>query len=248
MGYVFDFKDARAYDQWIEKHRGRFAESLDELLILGLLKPKPGESVLDIGCGSGLTLMAFLDAGLRATGLDASPYMLDLAHEKVKHRAGLYRGTAEDLPFDDNSFNHACLMATLEFVDDPQKALAEACRVAKDRVFIGLLNSHAIRGLRLRLEGMLSRTLYRHARFFSIWEVQRMVRALMGDLPTQWRTVCQPPAAARALAAKIEQSCLLHKNPFGAFAGIVVTLVPRFRTRPMVIAYHPKQSPGTVAG
>ncbi len=248
MGYVFDFKDARAYEQWIEKHRGRLAASLDQLLVLDMLKPSPGESVLDIGCGSGLSLMAFLDAGLRTAGLDASPYMLDLAHEKVGHRADLYRGVAEDLPFEDNSFNHACILATLEFVDDPEKALAEACRVAKDRLFIGLLNRHAIRGMRLRLEGMLSHTLYRHARFFGIWEVQRMIRALAGDVPMQWHTVCQPPSAIRAVAARLERSCLLNKNPFGAFAGILVTLVPRFRTRPLAIAYHPKQTPGAVAG
>jgi hypothetical protein len=120
--------------------------------------------------------------------------------------------------------------------------------VAKDRVFIGLLNRHAIRGVRLRLEGMMSHSLYQHARFFSIWEVLRMVRSLMGDVPADWRTVCEPPSAIQAVAARIEQSCLPHKNPFGAFAGIVVTLVPRFRTRPLAIAYQPNHTPRTVAG
>jgi ubiquinone/menaquinone biosynthesis C-methylase UbiE len=41
------------------------------------------------------------------------------------------------LPFDDNSFNHACLFTSLEFVDDPKKALAEAFRVAKDGCLSG---------------------------------------------------------------------------------------------------------------
>ena len=249
MGHVFDFKEALAYERWIEKHRGRFEGSLENLQVLDMLKPAAGESILDIGCGNGVSLVSFLEAGLRTAGLDASPYMLDLAYDKVGHRADLYRGVAENLPFEDNSFNHACFVTTLEFVEDAEKALAEACRVAKDRVFIGLLNRQAIRGIRLRLEGMSSSaSLYRHARFFSIWELQRMARFLMGDVPITWRTVCQPPPGNRAIAAKIEQSCLLHKNPFGAFGGLVITLVPRFKARPLAISYRPKQTPGAVAG
>jgi len=247
MGYVFDFKDARAYEQSIEKHRGRFFGTLEERLLLDMLKPSPGESILDIGCGSGVSLATFLDKGIRATGLDPSPYMLDLAHERVQQRADLYRGMAEDLPFEDNEFNHACLVITLEFVEEPYKALAEAFRVAKDRVFIGFLNRHAIRGTRLRLEGLLAHTIYRHARLFSIWELRRMIHSLVGDVPTRWQTVCQPPWG-RALTARFERFCLRQKNPFGAFAGIVVTLVPRYRTRPLAICYQPKQAAGPAHG
>jgi ubiquinone/menaquinone biosynthesis C-methylase UbiE len=247
MGYVFDFKDARAYERSIDKHRGRFYGTLEERLVLDMLKPSPGESILDIGCGTGVSLMAFLDQGLRATGLDPSPYMLDLAHERLQHRADLYRGMAENLPFSDNEFNHACLVITLEFVEQPYKALAEACRVAKDRVFVGFLNRQAIRGTRLRLEGMIAHTIYRHARLFSIWELRRMFHSLAGNVPITWRTVCQPPWG-RAMTARIERYCLRHKNPFGAFAGMVVTLVPRYRTRPLAICYHPKQAHGPAPG
>jgi SAM-dependent methyltransferase len=247
MGYVFDFKDARAYEDAIDKHRGSFFGSLEDRLVLDMLKPSPGESIIDIGCGTGVSLKSFVENGLVATGLDPSPYMLDLAHEKVQHRADLYRGMAEDLPFEDNTFNHACLVVTLEFVEEPYKALAEACRVAKDRLFVGFLNRHAIRGTRLRLEGILTHSIYRHARLFSIWEMRRMVHSLVGSVPSTWRTVCRPPWG-KAVTASFERLCLRHKNPFGAYAGIAVTLVPRYKTRPLAMSYRPKQASGTAAG
>ncbi len=82
----------------------------------------------------------FLNMGLDVTGLDASPHMLEFARKRLGVRAELRRGVAEDLPFDDNTFNVATLMTTLEFVEDSQKAIEEACRVTKDRIFLGVLN------------------------------------------------------------------------------------------------------------
>ena len=38
-----------------------------------------GARVLDVGCGSGLLVRRLLDAGFVATGIDASPAMIDLA-------------------------------------------------------------------------------------------------------------------------------------------------------------------------
>lgn len=40
---------------------------------------KPGETVLDVGCGSGLLAQALLDAGLAVRGIDASPAMIELS-------------------------------------------------------------------------------------------------------------------------------------------------------------------------
>ena len=119
MGYAFDFKDAIAYEQWFKKPESQIAFELEAQLMRTLLQPMRGESVLDIGCGTGACLFAFLEMGLQVTGLDPSTYMLDIASQSVANRADLYRGYAEDLPFDDNSFNYACLFTTLEFVDDP---------------------------------------------------------------------------------------------------------------------------------
>jgi SAM-dependent methyltransferase len=248
MGYVFNFNDAIAYEEWFNNPRNRFAADLETRLMIDLLKPMRGETVLEIGCGTGASLLPFLELDLQVTGLDPSPYMLDIASNNLGNRVDLYRGFAEDLPFEDNSFNYACLVTTLEFVENPKKAVEEACRVAKDKIFIGVLNRYAIKGIQRRVKGIFSKTIYNHANFFSIWELKQIIRSLLGNVPISWRTVCQVPASPGRITNRIEQSTLLQKCPFGAFAGMVVTLLPRFKTRPLAMTYKHKQTTGVVPG
>jgi SAM-dependent methyltransferase len=242
MGYVFDFHDAREYAQSVLQHHNQCVVSLESRLMLNLLGPVAGESVLDIGCGTGISLEPLLEAGINVTGIDPSPYMLDLAAARLGHRVELYRGFAEDLPFDDNSFNHACFFTSLEFVNDPAKAIEEACRVAKDKIFIGFLNRFALKGFQRRLKGVFTTTIFNRARFFSVWELKAMVRTMAGPVPVEWRTVLQLTSGKGKYTQAFEQSQLVQRCPFGAFAGLVVVLVPRFRTRPLAIRYQPKKT------
>lgn len=236
MGYVFDFNDAKDYDCWLNKPANRLIMGLQRRLVMDLLEPQPGKTVLDIGCGTGVSAEPFIDAGLQTTGIDPSPYMLDIAAENLGSHVDLHRGVAEDLPFDDNSFHYVSLITTLEFVENPQKALEEACRVAKNKIFIGVLNKFAIRGVQLRIKGMFTRSIYNRARFFSIWELKQMIRFLVGDVPISWRTVCHLPSASGTVAGRFERLSLVQRCPFGLFAGMVVTPVPRFTTRPLTIS------------
>ncbi len=237
MGHVFDFNDAREYEKWLQSRNRRYAAELESRLMMDMLKPMPGETLLDIGCGTGASLQPFLDFGLQVTGIDPSPYMLDIAIENVRNKVDFYRGFAEDLPFDDNSFNYATLITSLEFVEEPRHSLEEACRVAKDKVFIGVLNRYALKGFERRVRGMFTPTIFNRARFFSVWEIKQMLAELLSKAPMSWRTVCQLPVTGSALLSRMEKSTLVQRCPFGTFAGIVVSLVPRFRIRPLTLRY-----------
>jgi ubiquinone/menaquinone biosynthesis C-methylase UbiE len=247
MGYVFNNKDAREYDQWFEKPDNRLFSVLEKKLMMEMLRPCGRETVLDIGCGTGESLVPFLDMGLSATGIDPSQEMLDSAFKKLGNRVELHKGFAEELPFDDNSFNYASFFTSLEFVNNPEKAIEEACRVAKDKIFIGFLNSLSINFIRMRARGILSESVYRHARFFNIWEIKKIIRDLLGDVPVSWETVNRFSFPAQIIADKLDQSNIAKKYPFGLFVGMVVTLVPRFRTTPLTITY-PKPTGSAVAG
>lgn len=240
MGYIFDFKNSVEYDRKIAGAFNRFAVNLEIRLLMELLQPVRGYSVLDIGCGTGESLLPFLRAGLDVTGIDPSPYMLNIARTKIGNRAGLYQGCAEDLPFDDNAFNYASFFTSLEFTELPQKAIEEACRVAKDKVFIGALNKYAFKAVQRRVGGLFNRSVYNRAHFFSVWELKRMIRDVMGEAPVSWRTVCLFPVPSARIVHNVEQCCWFQKNPFGAFIGIVVIPVPRFYTTPLPLKYKPE--------
>ena len=233
MGYVFDFNDAVAYDQWLNKDGNQGIIDLENRLMMGMLLRGCGEPVPDIGCGAGASLKPFLGKGIQLTGVDPSPYMLDIAKKKVGHRVDLYRAYAEDLPFDDNSFDYATLCLSLEFADDPRIALEEACRVAKDGVFVGTLNKYALKAFQRRIKGIFKSTIYNRARFFSIGEIRYLFTSFLGDVPITWQTTCHFPGISNPLVDRFEKSKFVRKSPFGAFAGIVAVPVPRFRTQPL---------------
>jgi SAM-dependent methyltransferase len=247
MGYVFNRKDAIEYDQWFKNPDNRLFSNLEKKLMIEMLKPARRETVLDIGCGNGESLIPFLETGLSATGIDPSQDMLDSASGRLGNRVELHRGFAEDLPFDDNSFNYAAFFTSLEFVDNPEKAVQEACRVAKDKIFIGFLNSFSINFINVRAKGVFFESVYRHARFFNVWELKRIIRNILGDVPVSWSTVNRFSYPAQIIAEKLDKINIANKYPFGSFAGIVVTLVPRFRTTALPITY-PKRTSSAVAG
>lgn len=231
MNYVFDFKTARGYDKWFEDPKNKFVFELENELIVKLLSPQPGERLLDIGCGTGTHLNFFADMELYVTGLDPSPYMLDIARQKLGHRAELRRGVAEDLPFEDNAFDIVTLITALEFTENPTKAIEEACRVARDRVFLGVLNTYALKGIERRIRGIFTETIYNKARFSSVWGLQKQVRSVVGDAPISWRTVSLFPAKLRSYTKRLERWTLIQRSPFGAFIGMIITLIPTYQTK-----------------
>jgi len=248
MSYIFEFHNARAYEQWLKRPEIKRTVTLEQRLMMDMLDPKRGKFVLEVGCGSGSGLVAFIEKGLVVTGIDPSPYMLDIAQRKVGHRADLHRGSGEDLPFEDNSFHYVCLNTTLEFVDDYEAVIEEACRVAKNKVYIGMMNRFAMKGYRKRINGILPGNIGAQLQYFSVGEIKSVLRRLLGNVPVDSRTVCHFPVSLMWLFYRMEQSGLLQKCPFGAYAGIVATLVPRFKTRLLTLEYQPKRTAGPVPG
>jgi len=99
---------------------------------------RPGEAVLEIGCGSGVLArwLARRTAGRnRITGVDINPYLLReakaLAQQEGLEGAIEFRdGNAEELPFSDNSFEVVMSVTVIEEAD-ADRMLAEMVRVTK---------------------------------------------------------------------------------------------------------------------
>lgn len=246
MGHVFTIEDARQWDVWSQKPANQFAMNLEHDLMMAMIQPMRMDTVLDVGCGIGGVTARLVQSGMNVTGLDPSYPALELALKKVGQRADFHQGFAEDLPFDDNSFHYVCLFKTLEFVEDPKKALEEACRVAKYKVFVGMINPCSLRGGGIRIRRWFGQSIFRHARFLSLWELKGMIREIAGDIPVQWRTMGQLPSRPGKFTCYMERSKYIQKCPFGAFVGVSATLFPRFRVRPLELKTRPKPSTGVV--
>src|SRR5918996_1519221 len=68
---------------------------------------RPGQLVLDIGCGVGAFLRLVAQRGARPFGLDASQALLDIARERAPD-AELRVGEMEALPYQDDTFDLVC--------------------------------------------------------------------------------------------------------------------------------------------
>lgn len=92
------------------------------------LVPPPAGATLEVGCGEGRVSRDLAARGHRVTGLDASPTLLRAAAERDP--GGTYvAGSAEALPFADQSFGLVVAYNVLMDVADMPAAVAEAARV-----------------------------------------------------------------------------------------------------------------------
>lgn len=101
-------------------------------------KLKPGDRVLDVGCAKGFLVRDLMQVcpGLEAFGLDISEYALMHCEPKVVGR--LHLGSADKLPFPDNSFSAVISLNTVHNFEraDAVRAVREIERLAPGRGFI----------------------------------------------------------------------------------------------------------------
>jgi len=136
--YGFDYWDGeRQYGyggyKYIEGYWSRVAEPM--IKHYGL---KPGDKVLDVGCGKAFLIndMAKAVPGLKVYGLDISQYAIDHALPLVQ--PNLRQGNCIELPYADHSFDLVISINTIHnlFVYDVEKAVKEIERVGKDKKYI----------------------------------------------------------------------------------------------------------------
>jgi phosphatidylethanolamine/phosphatidyl-N-methylethanolamine N-methyltransferase len=109
-----------------------------------------GPRVLEVGVGTGLALPLYR-RDLQVVGIDLSREMLAKAHERVEaekltHVRGLVEMNAEDMAFDDASFDVAVAMFTASVVPDAGRLYAEMSRVVRPGGHLLFVNHFAAEG------------------------------------------------------------------------------------------------------
>jgi HAD superfamily hydrolase (TIGR01549 family) len=102
--------------------------------VLRALDARPGESVLDIGCGSGFYTRELVRIGARVTATEYAPGPLAQARRNVGDLGGAVEFRLEDaqaLSLSDESFDKVLLSEVIEHLREPERAIAEAARVLR---------------------------------------------------------------------------------------------------------------------
>ncbi len=104
---------------------------------------RPGQSVLDAGCGEGVLSWYLAERGAFVTAMDISRPNLEgakkfLERKGVADRVTLVQGDAERLPFPDASFDVVVSSHVLEHLPDFEAGLSELRRVTKSKAVVAL--------------------------------------------------------------------------------------------------------------
>ena len=126
------YKDAKPPTR-LSRHFNRLASKIDI---------QPGQEVLDVACGKGEWLVAVKNRGGVPAGLDLSNKAIDIC-KAILPDGEFYVDTAEKLPFENKRFDVISCLGAIEHFIDPEAALKEMVRTAKDGAIFLLLVPNA---------------------------------------------------------------------------------------------------------
>jgi SAM-dependent methyltransferase len=203
---------AESYAAWYSTPRGRWIGDIESACLLHALRPRPNESLLDVGCGTGyFTRRLSEEAHVTTVGLDPNVAWLSFARHHSP-RATYVAGLAERLPFPDASFDCTMAITSLCFVGDLRQALAEIVRVTRRRFVLGLLNRRSLLYLQKGRHG--GSGAYRGAR----WDTASEIRHHLAELPV-WEVTIRSVillAGGGTFARKLE-AIAAGRSLLGAF-------------------------------
>ncbi len=157
------------FSRWYDAFSGNFEKKYRDIGI-ELMDPKQGESILEIGFGTGesiVTIAQYMGGNDIITGIDISRGMHTITKKRLMehqltNNVDLHLGDATKLPFEPEKFHAIFISFTLELFDTPDidKVLKECYRVLKPdgRIIVVALS-------RMRQTAMVKMYEYLHNRF-----------------------------------------------------------------------------------
>jgi SAM-dependent methyltransferase len=209
---------ADGYDAWYDTPRGRRAERAERGLLGWLLDHVPdARSLLDVGCGTGRFTAWLAERPLRVFGLDRSPAMLAAMRRRRPGVPGIL-GDAHRLPLRAAAVDLTLLLTTLEFLEDPPVALAEAVRVSRRGMLLVVLNRWSTGGLSRRIGRQAHGSLLGQAHDSTLFTLRAMARRAAGHRlrALRWASTLLPDGLSYARTML----------PFGDVLGMAVVLGP----------------------
>lgn len=218
MAELFDDWSEK-YEQWFETPIGSLIKGYEQELILQLLKPEHGETILDAGCGTGIFAADIINAGAHVVGLELSPVMLRRSVAKFSDQAFYpVQGDMNRLPFADNSFDRTVSNTAIEFIEDAGSAIDELFRVTRPGgvIVVTTLNSLSPWAHRRQKAAQKGHPLFGHVVFRSPEELLKL-SPVKGHFKT---AIHFEKEADPHMAQRIEESGTRRNLDTGAFLAV----------------------------
>jgi ubiquinone/menaquinone biosynthesis C-methylase UbiE len=173
---LFDFDQiATEYDRWYETAEGKLYDKLEKRALLRLCgRMERGDTLLEVGMGTGWWSRFFSELGFEIIGIDISPKMVEIARSKRIPSATFELADAHKLPFADGCFSASTAITTIEFTREPKTVIREMIRCTQPggNLVLGVLNGSAqINQMRKKqADGPFS-----FARFFTVDELYELL-------------------------------------------------------------------------
>lgn len=136
---------AHWYAQWVGKQGSHYHRTLALPTVIDLLRPQPDETIVDLGCGTGI-LATVLPSSVDYVGVDLSPRLLDTARGLRGKRRTFLHGDATHLAQNDGlrpqMADAATFILSIQDMDPLADALAGAAWVLKDSGRLVILMFH----------------------------------------------------------------------------------------------------------
>jgi ubiquinone/menaquinone biosynthesis C-methylase UbiE len=143
------------YDQisegYDELHKEEQLKKLN--IIKEFIHPKKMDTLLDVGCGSGIST-SFWDCD--ATGLDPSVGLL-----KKTGKGKYFNASAENIPFEDKSFDFVISITAIQNFTNIRKGLEEMKRVGKGKFAFSVLK----KSIKIKIIDLLIKELFKVKHF-----------------------------------------------------------------------------------
>jgi SAM-dependent methyltransferase len=176
---------ARLKQTWMAGDYDRFSRYMEDgaRIFYEQLDIPAGCQLLDVACGSGQVALWAARDGVNATGVDIAPNLVARAQARAKAEglnARFIEGDAEDLPFEDGSFDVVTSLVGAMFAPRPEVVAQELLRVCSPGGMIAMGNWTS--------EGFVGQMFKTFARFIApsgmpapvLWGDENVVRTRLG--------------------------------------------------------------------
>ncbi|MBE0615206.1 MAG: class I SAM-dependent methyltransferase [Burkholderiales bacterium] len=210
------------YEEWYTTPRGAWIGGIEYRLLDELLTPRFGETVLDVGCGTGYFTRRFSDSAAVDWTVGADVDFASARFAAGRGKAIYVAADGQSLPFTNRSFDLVTSVTALCFMREARRALMEMLRVARRRVALGLLNRHSLLWFTKGRDGG------RGAYWGAHWHTRREVERLFAGQPARnltLRTAIMLPGGGRV--ARWAEPHLERMAPCcGAFVAVAADVAP----------------------